>query len=197
MGAGGVTAVGPQFLRPDPRLGERIEERQQVALLVLVPRPGAGARPPRLGAGSGCRPCRGACARPSRPLFRLHQRGIHDHPRPVELLRLGELPLEQPDRLFEEPRRDHSSSRRRHVSPLGKPSSRKGTCNHGVSCRAQRGSPPNTGAGQSESGPDSGNDAADPPTPAPTAPTEHPRHATSTAPNNPDAANPNEQIETP
>lgn len=29
VGAGGVTAVGPQFLRPDPRLGERIEERQQ------------------------------------------------------------------------------------------------------------------------------------------------------------------------
>ena len=31
------------------------------------------------------------------------------------------------------PRADHSSSLRRHVSPLGRPSSRKGTCNQGVS----------------------------------------------------------------
>ncbi len=31
------------------------------------------------------------------------------------------------------PRRDHSSKRRRQVSPLGKPSSRKGTSSQGVS----------------------------------------------------------------
>ena len=34
------------------------------------------------------------------------------------------------------PRRDHSSNRRRHVSPLGTPSSRYGTSSQGVSVKS-------------------------------------------------------------
>jgi len=39
------------------------------------------------------------------------------------------------------PRADHSSNRRRHVSPLGKPSSRNGTCNQGVSVYSTNNTP--------------------------------------------------------
>src|SRR5262249_33433917 len=47
-------------------------------------------------------------------------------------------------------------------------------------CTARTGSPPNTPAASSATGPGSENDAADPPTPAPTPPTTHHPHATAT-----------------
>jgi len=42
----GVAAVGPELARTDPGLGERVDQRQQVALLVLV----AGRKPDGEGA---------------------------------------------------------------------------------------------------------------------------------------------------
>jgi hypothetical protein len=37
--ARGIAAVGPELGRPDRRRGERVEQRQQVALLILVAGP--------------------------------------------------------------------------------------------------------------------------------------------------------------
>ena len=76
---GGLAAVGPQLARLDAVLEERIEERQQVSALVLVAgrrRTASGAPLASTARWKRLRAGHGASARPSRPLFRIHQRGI-------------------------------------------------------------------------------------------------------------------------
>ena len=75
----GVAAVCPQLLwsqpPPDQR-GRRAAAGDAARSRCPRPRAPPAARRARLRrGGSGCRACPGACARPSRPLFRLHQRG--------------------------------------------------------------------------------------------------------------------------
>ena len=81
--------------RPDAPTPPRFRYRRQAA-------PQA-ARPARLRrGGSGCLHSRGACARPSRPLFRIDKRRVDDHPRPVEPLGPGEIRLQHDERPLEQ-----------------------------------------------------------------------------------------------
>jgi hypothetical protein len=126
--ARGIGAVGPELTRVDAALGEGIEQREQVALLVLV----SGREPDR-----ERRPARVygqvvAAARPPTerardllaPFFastREASTSTRDQSSSCASTRCS---CRTPIAAGKSPRRDHSSSLRRHVSPLGKASSR-------------------------------------------------------------------------
>ena len=124
----GVAAVGPQFLRLPARLGEPVEQRQQEALLVLV----AGSeqrfeREPaplddQVEAAAGCAP---ECARDLFAPFFASTSEASTITRDQSSLSASSSCVSRTRiACWNNPFPDHSSSRRRQVSPLGKPSSR-------------------------------------------------------------------------
>ena len=80
---GVVAAVGPELAGLDLAVGELVEQWEEVALLAFrCPGRGglrAGRRWRLRRGGSGCLVFPGMCARPSRPFFRVDQRGVDDH----------------------------------------------------------------------------------------------------------------------
>ena len=126
--AGGVAAVGPELVRLDADFGERVEQWQQVAPLVLV----SGAEqdlerdPARLDydveAAAGRAP---ECARDLlAPLFASTSEASTITRDQSSLSAPASCPCSTRIACWNKPRRDHSSNRRRQVSPLGNPSSR-------------------------------------------------------------------------
>jgi hypothetical protein len=134
---GGVAAVGPQLVRFDPALEQLIDQRQQVAALVLV----AGAHADRERRPVGvydevvaATAAAGECARDLRaPFFASTSDASTINRDQSSRPPSANSRCNTTSACANKPLRCHSSSRRRHVSPDGNPNSRYGTCNHGVS----------------------------------------------------------------
>jgi hypothetical protein len=126
--AGGVAAVGPQLARLDPQVGERVEQRQQVTLLVLV----SGREPDRerfagrldyeveATARAAAERARDLLA----PFFASTSEQSTITRDQSSLSASSNCCCSTRIACWKAPRADHSSIRRRHVSPLGRPSSR-------------------------------------------------------------------------
>jgi hypothetical protein len=128
VGAWGVAAVGPEFVGLDADFGELVEQWQQVAPLVLVSGPEQDLErdPARLDydveAAAGRAPER---ARDLLAPFLASTSEASTITRDQSsLFASASCSCKTRIARWNKPRRDHSSKRRRHVSPLGKPSSR-------------------------------------------------------------------------
>ena len=134
---GVVAAVGPDLLRPDLAFEQRVDQRQQMLLLVLV----SGRKPHLERRPVGVYGQVIAAPWPA-------QERARDLLAPffASTIDASTITRDQSSRFApasrsckttsapaSNPRCAHSSKRRRHVSPLGNPSSRYGTSSHGVS----------------------------------------------------------------
>ena len=134
---GVVAAVGPDLVGADTALGECVQQRQQVSLFVLVAGREAQRqrRPVRVygevvaAAGPALERARDLVA----PFFASTSEASTITRDQSSLSASASSSSSTAIAAGNKPRRDHSSKRRRHVSPLGSPNSRYGSSSHGVS----------------------------------------------------------------
>jgi hypothetical protein len=134
---GCIAAIGPQLAGLDAAGEQLVDQRQQMRTLVLVAgRDPDGKRCP-VGVYSEVVAATGAAAQRARdlraPFFASTSEAStltrDQSSRPLS----ASSSCNTSSACTNSPRRVHSSSLRRHVSPLGNPNSRYGTCSHGVS----------------------------------------------------------------
>lgn len=125
---GGVAAVGPQLGRPDAAGEELIDERQQVALLVFVAGGKADHKRCAVDANGKVETAARAAAERARdllaPFFASTSEASTITRDQLSRFASRSWSCSSTSACSNSPFRDHSSSRRRHVSPLGSPSSR-------------------------------------------------------------------------
>jgi hypothetical protein len=123
-----VAAIGPELAGPDPACKERVDERQQMAALVLVAsrEPDRKRRPAGV-YGQVVAASRGAPVRARdlrAPFFASTSEASTITRDQSSFSASASRSCKMTSASSSSPRADHSSSRRRQVSPLGKPSSR-------------------------------------------------------------------------
>ena len=132
-----VAAVGPDLAGPELALEQLVDQRQQVVALVVV----AGREPDREREPVGVYGQVIAAPWPAQERARDLLAPFFASTNDASTITRDQSSLFAPasrsckttSASANSPRRDHSSNRRRHVSPLGNPSSLYGTSSHGVS----------------------------------------------------------------